>query len=41
MGNDDNTIFDGMAHLKIVDVSCPQQMPSMIHRISESICCDI
>jgi transketolase C-terminal domain/subunit len=26
MGNDDNTIFDGMAHLKIIDVSCPQQM---------------
>jgi transketolase len=26
MGNDDSTIFDGMAHLKIIDVSCPQQM---------------
>src|SRR3954468_7575620 len=26
MGNDDCTIFDGMAHLQIVDVSCPQQM---------------
>jgi transketolase len=26
MGNDDATIFDGMAHLKIIDVSCPQQM---------------
>jgi transketolase C-terminal domain/subunit len=26
MGNDDCTIFDGMAHLKIVDISCPQQM---------------
>ena len=26
MANDDNTIFDGMAHLKIVDISCPQQM---------------
>ena len=26
MGNDDCTIFDGMAHLKIIDVSCPQQM---------------
>jgi transketolase C-terminal domain/subunit len=26
MGNDDCTIFDGMAHLKIIDVSCPRQM---------------
>jgi transketolase len=26
MANDDCTIFDGMAHLKIIDVSCPQQM---------------
>jgi len=26
MGNDDVTIFDGIAHLKIVDVSCPQQL---------------
>jgi transketolase len=26
MGNDDITIFDGMAHLKIIDVSCPQQL---------------
>ncbi len=26
MGNDDITIFDGMAHLRIVDVSCPQQL---------------
>jgi transketolase len=26
MGNDDNMIFDGIAHLKIIDVSCPQQM---------------
>jgi transketolase len=26
MGNDDITIFDGMGHLKIVDVSCPQQL---------------
>jgi transketolase len=30
MGNDDCTIFDGMAHLKIVDVSCPQQMLSLM-----------
>jgi transketolase C-terminal domain/subunit len=26
MGNDDITVFDGIAHLKIVDVSCPQQL---------------
>jgi transketolase C-terminal domain/subunit len=30
MGNDDCTIFDGMAHLKIVDISCPQQMLSFM-----------
>jgi transketolase len=26
MGNDDTTVFDGIGHLKIVDVSCPQQL---------------
>ncbi len=26
MGNDDITVFDGMAHLKIIDVSCPEQL---------------
>ncbi len=26
MGNDDATIFDGLAHVRIVDISCPQQM---------------
>jgi transketolase len=26
MGNDDITVFDGIAHLKIMDVSCPQQL---------------
>ena len=30
MGNDDATIFDGMAHLKIIDVSCPHQMLSLM-----------
>jgi transketolase len=30
MGNDDNTTFDAVAHLKIVDVSCPQQMLSIL-----------
>ena len=35
MGNDDCTIFDGMAHLKIIDVSCPQQMLSLMKWIME------
>ena len=26
MGNDDILVFDGIAHLKIIDVSCPQQL---------------
>ena len=26
MGNDDSTTLDGVAHLKIIDVSCPQQL---------------
>jgi transketolase len=30
MGNDDITIFDGLAHLKIIDVSCPQQLLSIM-----------
>jgi transketolase C-terminal domain/subunit len=33
MGNDDNTTFDAMAHLKIVDVSCPQQLLSLMQWI--------
>ncbi|HET7216643.1 MAG TPA: transketolase C-terminal domain-containing protein [Vicinamibacterales bacterium] len=35
MGNDDCTIFDGLAHLKIVDVSCPQQMLALMKWIME------
>ena len=35
MGNDDNTIFDGLAHLKIVDSSCPQQMLAIMRWIME------
>jgi transketolase len=35
MGNDDITIFDGLAHLKIVDVSCPQQLLSIMQWIME------
>ena len=26
MGNDDVTVFAGIAHLKIIDISCPQQL---------------
>ena len=35
MGNDDITIFDGLAHLKIIDVSCPQQLISIMQWIME------
>jgi transketolase C-terminal domain/subunit len=30
MGNDDATVFDGIAHLQIIDISCPQQMLSLM-----------
>ena len=30
MGNDDSLTFDAVAHLKIVDVSCPQQMLALM-----------
>jgi transketolase C-terminal domain/subunit len=30
MGNDDATVFDGLAHLKIIDISCPQQMLALM-----------
>ncbi len=35
MGNDDITTFDAVGHLKIVDVSCPQQMLSIMKWIME------
>jgi transketolase len=35
MGNDDNLIFDGIGHLKIIDVSCPQQMLAVMKWIME------
>jgi transketolase len=35
MANDDITIFDGMAHLKIIDVSCPRQMLAIMQWIME------
>jgi transketolase C-terminal domain/subunit len=35
MGNDDNTIFDGLAHLKIIDASCPQQLLAIMRWIMD------
>ena len=35
MGNDDITVFDGIAQVKIIDVSCPQQMLSIMKWIME------
>jgi len=35
MGNDDNLTFDAMAHLKIIDVSCPQQMLGVMRWVME------
>jgi len=35
MGNDDALVFDALAHVKIIDVSCPQQMLSLMKWIME------
>jgi transketolase len=35
MGNDDSTTFDAVAQLRIIDVSCPQQMLSIMKWIME------
>jgi transketolase N-terminal domain/subunit/transketolase C-terminal domain/subunit len=35
MANDDNLVFDAIGHLKIIDVSCPQQMLSLMKWIME------
>lgn len=35
MGNDDITTFDAVGHLKIIDVSCPQQILSIMKWIME------
>jgi transketolase len=35
MGNDDNTTFDAVAQLQIIDVSCPQQMLSIMKWIMD------
>jgi transketolase C-terminal domain/subunit len=35
MGNDDNTTFDAVAHLKIIDISCPQQLLAVMKWIME------
>lgn len=35
MGNDDNTTFDAVAHLQIIDVSCPQQLLAIMKWIMD------
>jgi transketolase N-terminal domain/subunit/transketolase C-terminal domain/subunit len=35
MGNDDITVFAGIAHLKIIDVCCPQQLLGVMRWIME------
>jgi transketolase len=35
MGNDDSLFFDAMAHLKIIDVSCPQQLLAIMRWIMD------
>jgi transketolase C-terminal domain/subunit len=35
MGNDDSTTFDAVGHLKIIDVSCPQQMLAIMKWVME------
>ena len=35
MGNDDSTTFDAVAHLNIIDVSCPQQMLGVMQWVME------
>jgi len=35
MGNDDIMVYDGIAHLKIIDASCPQQVLSIMRWIME------
>ena len=35
MGNDDITVFDGIGHLKIIDVSCPRQLLAIMQWIME------
>jgi transketolase len=35
MGNDDSLTFDALAHLKIIDVSCPQQLIGIMRWIAE------
>lgn len=35
MGNDDSLVFDAIAHLKIIDISCPQQLIAVSKWIME------
>ena len=34
MGNDDNLVFDAIAHVQIVDISCPQQMLAFMRSVA-------
>jgi transketolase C-terminal domain/subunit len=35
MGNDDSTVFDGLAHVRIIDVSCPQQLLAVMRWVMD------
>lgn len=35
MGNDDTLVFDGIAHLKIIDISCPNQLIAAMKWVME------
>jgi transketolase len=35
MGNDDSLVFDGIGHIKIIDVSCPQQMLALMRWVMD------
>jgi transketolase len=35
MANDDNLVFDAIAHVRIIDISCPQQMLAVMRWIME------
>ena len=37
MGNDDIQVFDGIAHLSIIDISCPNQLLGFMKWIMEEL----
>jgi hypothetical protein len=37
MANDDNLVFDAIGHVKIIDVSCPQQILAVMKWIMDGI----